>query len=127
MYDLAQAELRGLYGKLADREDILTLRAEIALVRVAIQRVADSLGTNFDEKVGLLNTLLNTAKALVSECARVERIVGMSLDRATLHKFAGEIIRICSEEVKDGDVLERIAGKIIEAFSGLNNESDDSA
>jgi hypothetical protein len=133
MYDLAQAELRGLYGKMAEREDLLSLRAEVALIRMAIQKLTNLMGqsdTSFESKISVFNNLLLTAKSLVTECAKVEKSVGLTIERAALLKFAGEVVQICSEEIEglpeSQAVLERIATRIIEAVksAGESNETE---
>ena len=134
MYDLAQAELKGLYGQMADREDLLSLRAEVAMIRMAIHKFSNMMGqseTNFESKINTFNNLLLTAKALVTECGKVEKSVGLTVDRAALLQFAGSVIQICSEEVAETPesqaVLERIATRIIEAVKTageIENEAE---
>ena len=122
MYDLAQAEFKGLYGAMADREDVLSLRDEVALIRAAIQRFSNLMvqtDANFESKINTFNTLLLTAKALVAECLKVEEKAGITVERAALLNFAGEAVQICSEELSDApgsqDILERIASRLIDA------------
>lgn len=122
MYDLAQAEWKGLYGEMADREDVLSLRDEVALIRAAIQKITNLMGqsdTNFESKINTFNTLLLTAKALVADCLKVEEKAGITVERAALLNFAGETIQICAEELADSpgsqEILERIASRLIEA------------
>jgi len=131
MYDLAQAELRGLYGQMSDREDILSLRAEVALIRTAIQRFADLMNASegsFESKINTFNNLLLTAKSLVSECVKVEKSAGLTVDRAALLQFAAEAVQICSEETAElpgsEDVLERIATRLIDAVKTAGETED---
>lgn len=134
MYDLAQAELKGLYGQMADREDLLSLRAEVAMIRMAIHKFSNMMGqseTNFESKINTFNNLLLTAKALVAECVKVEKSAGLTVDRAALLQFAGAVVQICGEELAEvpesQTILERIAARIIEAVKAageIENEAE---
>jgi len=122
MYDLAQAEFKGIYGLMADRDDVLSLRDEVALIRAAIQKITNLMGqsdANFESKINTFNTLLLTAKALVADCLKVEEKAGITVERAALLNFAGETIQICAEELADApgsqEILERIASRLIDA------------
>lgn len=133
MYDLAQAELQGLYGEMADRDDLLSLRSEVALVRMAIQRLSDLMGhseSSFESKIVTFNNLLLTAKAIVSECVKVEKSAGLTVDRAALLKFGADVIQICDEVLADvpgkQDLLESIASRIIDAVKAAGDISDES-
>lgn len=132
MYDLAQAELKGLYGQMADREDLLSLRAEVALIRAAIQKFSNLMGqsdTSFESKINTFNNLLLTAKALIAECVKVEKSAGLTVDRAALLQFAGSVIQICGEEIAETPesqaVLERIASRIIDAVKSAGESENE--
>ena len=121
MYDLSQAELKGIYGSMADREDVLSLREEVALCRAAIQKITNLMNSDekFEQKVNTFNTLMLTAKGLVGECLKVEKAAGLTIDRKALLSFAGETIGVCAEELADvpgrQEILERIAARLIDA------------
>lgn len=132
MYDLAQAELKGLYGQMSDREDILSLRAEVALIRAAIQKFSNLMGqsdVSFESKINTFNNLLLTAKALIGECVKVEKSAGLTVDRAALLQFASAVIQICGEETADlpdsREVLERIASRIIDAVKSAGEAENE--
>jgi hypothetical protein len=132
MYDLAQAEMKGLYGSMSDREDILSLRAEVALIRAAIQKFSNLMGqsdTSFESKINTFNNLLLTAKALIGECVKVEKSAGLTVDRAALLQFAAAVIQICGEEIAEMPesqaVLERIAARIIDAVKSAGETENE--
>lgn len=121
MYELAQAELQGLYGSMADREDVLSLREEVALCRMAIQKWASLMNsdTAVESKINTFNTLLLTAKTLIAECQKVEKTSGLVVERAALLNYAAELIQICGEVLENvpghQELLEQIAARVIDA------------
>ncbi len=132
MYTLARAEAQGLYGELADHEGLRTLRDEVAIARMAVQRWADSIKSDDDLqlKIPMLNTLLLTVKALVEACNKTEQNLGRLLDSAQVMWLAGEVIKICSEEL-DGvpdssDRLERISERLLDSvkLAGKQKENE---
>lgn len=131
MYDLAQAELKGVYGQMADREDVLSLREEVALCRMAIQKITNLMSSDekFESRVAMFNNLMLTAKALVGECLKVEKAANLTVDKKTLLAFAGDTIVICTEELADvpgrQEILERIAARLVNAVQAAGETEDE--
>lgn len=132
MYSLARAEAQGLYESFADHDELRSLKDEVAVARMAVQRWTDTIKSDDDlqMKIPMLNSLLMTVRALVESCNKTEQNLGKLLDSSQLLWFAGEVIKICSEEL-DGvpdniDRLERISDRVLEAvkLAGKQKETD---
>src|SRR5690242_19330567 len=70
MYDLGQAEWAGIYGQMAERDDVISLREEVALCRAAIlkwTKLMSRTDTDVESKMHQFNTLLLTLKTLLAE------------------------------------------------------------
>lgn len=117
MYDLTKwrAKVQGF----ADHDDISSLRQEIGVTRLVLERLIEQCQTEADLIIysNKITELVKTIKTLVQDCHRLDKSRGSLLDKTTILKIAGDIIDIVTEEIDDPGVLEKISGKILEKIA----------
>jgi len=98
---------------------IKSLRDEVGILRMIMQETLDRCATNFDlitssQKIADLATRITV---VVEKCHKLEGSMGQLLDKKTILNMATQFINIIAEEDLPEDVLDRIAGKIMETVA----------
>jgi len=132
LYYFLKAEDRSRLTELTQHDACRSLRGEVAIIRMLIERQIN-LRTDRPDLLaayGTLNSLLLTSKDLTESLYTLEQNLDTLLAKPTLLAFGSEFITILIEELKnipDCDaIIERISGQIILAVgnAGLENPSN---
>lgn len=108
-------------NEFADNPEIKSLREEIGIVRMMIETV---LGKCQDENDLLIfsnqiQQLIQQAQKLVESCHKLEQSTGALLDKQTILVVCDSIVKIISEHITDGDVLDVLSGKMVDVVAGI--------
>jgi hypothetical protein len=103
--------------------DILSLRDEVALLRVLIETRLNTCLDSSDllRHSHVLADLITKCTATVSTCHKIEKSMGALLSKQAILRFAEEIIQIITDNVTDPDTVTRIANEIADAFQSLGD------
>lgn len=113
MYNLAQWE--SSVGKFASSSHIKSLRAEIGIIRVIIERklVACKDDEDLLLRSSSISDLIMKAGKLVEQCDRIDFRLGQTLDREQLLQLGERIVELVSEFLTDPDALKAFAGRLV--------------
>lgn len=105
----------------ASSERLKSLRGEIAIMRLLIQKLLNTLTSDEDwiAYSGKIETLLGRCEKLVTAFDRIEQRSDLYLDAAQLTTFVSTLLIIIQRYVKDRDTLQAISSEIGKA---LKNE-----
>ena len=126
-YQLNNARFRQRQGEFGEHEALLSLRDEIALVKILIEERYNLIKNDSDLMVacGPLNTLFLTLERLVKSCNSLEKSLGNLLSKSALITFAGEVITIVADEISHlpeyEELVDRISDRLIEATVNTKN------
>ena len=102
--------------ELGDSDNIKSLRDEVGLSRMILERVLGQV-TNESElmvHMGPINDCIGRIEKLVVSCHKLEQSTGSLMDRSALLAFAGQLIEIIADEDIHTDKLTNISNKIVE-------------
>jgi hypothetical protein len=102
-YLLAQAQDRARLADLAEHDDIKSLRDEIALTRMMIERLWNSANSEVERLMvfGRVNAHILTLEKLVKTCNQIEERLGTLLAKPTLYRVGQQICQA---------LMDRLAG-----------------
>lgn len=105
----------------ADHPKIRTLAEEIALVRILIEERLATIANSDDPNMMLLHSgplvaMIDRVRTLLETSVKLDEKLGVLLSQEQADAFTDTIMQILSEEIKDPDVLTRIAHRLVEAY-----------
>lgn len=130
MYFLAEAQNRSRLAHFAEHDDIKSLREEIALTRMLIERRWNLIKNGSDSDLlqhsAPINNLLLTVERLVKSCHAIEQDLGNLLARDAVLRLGQLMCQIVIEEL-DGiegyeEIIDRITERLVTTISGARNE-----
>jgi|SRR5579872_2115585 len=129
LYLLAKADEQARLLKLADHEEIRSLREEIALARMLVERRWNLIRNDNDliMACGSLNTLLLTIERLVKSAHSIEQNLGILLSKSAVMALGQNICRIIVEEL-DGienyeGIVDSITHRILSTIASAKDNS----
>lgn len=124
-YLLEEARLSDRVSHYSSHESIYSLREEIALTRVLIEKLLSQPNVDLTLQAPALISLFQTLEKLVKTSSQVEVKLGAMLSKDTVFKLAAEFIDIVSEHIKDIDGYEERIDSIIAEIKGAASEAKD--
>lgn len=114
LYHLAQIQDKARLLELADHEEIRSLREEIGLARMLVERRWNTIRNDNDliMACGSLNTLLLTIERLVKSAHTIEQNLGVLLSKSAVMALGQNICRIIVEELDGIENYEAIVDSI---------------
>lgn len=116
--------------RFTESDNIKSLRDEIGILRMVLEEQLEQCTSASDLVVsqGRIANLIQQIEKLVVSCNKLETNLGEVLDKTAVANFAGQIIRIISEEIVEEKSLERISIRIAQLFQSGQaiSESDSS-
>ena len=133
LYLLAKADEQARLLQLADHEEIRSLREEIALARMLVERRWNTIKNDNDliMACGSLNTLLLTIERLVKSAHTIEQNLGILLSKSAVMVLGQNICRIIVEELDGIDnyeaIVDSITHRILSTIASAKDNSPESA
>lgn len=127
LYHLAEVDNRRRLAELSEHDKIKSLREEIGLVRMLIEKTMNAAKTEAEllSSCGSLNNMFLTAQRLIKTCHELEQSTGELLTKATVYRLAQTMCEIVMEELQgvEGyeDIIGRIADRMFPAISNVKN------
>ena len=124
-YLLTKIEDQTRLSEFSEHDHIKSLRDEIALTRILIERRFNAIRCETDmlAAIGPLNSLLLTTEKLVKTCFTMEQSLGSLLARETVIRLAQELAQVIVEELKGIPDYEYRVDRLIEQiFKVVDNE-----
>jgi hypothetical protein len=126
-YLLVDVQRRVRLAQLAEHDDIKSLREEIALARLLVEKRLNAC-KNDEELIasaGAINTMLLTLERLVKSANTIEQNLGTLLAKSAVLKLGQSICHIVVEELEHVDgyeiIVDRITRRMIDTISHANN------
>lgn len=126
-YQLAEVEDRRRLSELSEAEDIKSLREEIGLIRMLIEKRMKVIKTEADllTACGPLNSLFLTLDKLVKSCHTLEQSLGDLLSKQAVLRLGQALCEIVIEELQDvpghEDIIDRIVDRLFPAIGSAQN------
>lgn len=107
--------------------DVLSLRDEVALLRVLIETRLNTCadGNDLLRNSHVISDLISRCTQTVSVCHKIEKSMGALLSKQALLRFAEQIIQIITDNVHDQETVSIIANEIARAFDKLGDYEPD--
>jgi hypothetical protein len=127
LYLLTEARYRTRLAQLAEHEEVKSLREEIALARMLIERRFDLIKNDNDllNACGPINTMLLTVERLVKSAHTIEQNLGALLAKPTVLKLGQQMCEIVVTELEGIEnyeaIVDRITSRVIDSISKANN------
>jgi hypothetical protein len=124
-YLLAQAQDRARLAALSEHDDIKSLRDEIALTRMMIERLWNSAQSDVERMAlfGRVNSHILTLEKLVKTCNQIEERLGTLLAKPTLLRVGMEICRVLVNRLSDLPNYEQIVDPLIHEVIGVIDQA----
>jgi len=105
--------------------DLLSLATEVAAIKqmmeIKMSQMIDA--STIEIHSGSLANLCVQSEKLVTSCTRLQEKLGNMMSATQAMEFATEIMGIVSEEVGDGETLERIQQRVLAALETLEGKA----
>lgn len=131
-YMLANSNYAQRLTQLAEHEDIKSLREEIAIARMMLERRFNMIKDSDAELLaacGPINMMLGTIERLVKTSHQIETNLGVVLTRNTVLKLAQVMVEIVMDEIQSipnyEEIIDRISARLISAITNTTNNNDD--
>lgn len=107
--------------RLGDSDHIMSLRDEIGLLRMMMERILNNCRGDADLLIysSQLADLTMKVSKVVTDCHKIEERTGNLLSREVLGAFALSVIELINEHVSDPDAKRLIADGIMAAMPGV--------
>jgi len=108
--------------------DLKNLRDEIALLRMLIEERLNICmsGTDLVLHSSAISDLIMKVEKVVSSCHKLEKNMGMVVDKQAILNFAGRVVQIITLELDDQpDKVDEIGNRILEEIGKIGEEDDD--
>lgn len=128
LYFLSQARYRARLAELSEHEEVKSLREEIALARMLIERRFDLIKNDSDliQACSPINTMLLTVERLVKSAHSIEQNLGSLLAKPTVLRLGQEMCEIVIDELAaiEGheEIVDRITDRIIKKIAEAKND-----
>jgi hypothetical protein len=127
LYLLTEARYRTRLAQFAEHEQVKSLREEIALARMLIERRFDLIRNDNDllNACGPINTMLLTVERLVKSAHTIEQNLGSLLSKPTVLKLGQEMVAIIIDELEGIDdyeaIVDRITARLVDTIAKASN------
>ncbi len=127
LYHLAEVDSRTRLAELSSHERIKSLREEIALVRILIEKRMNMIKTEADllSACGPINNMLLTLEKLIKSCHALEQSLGELLSKQSVVRLGQSICEIVIEELQgiEGheEIIDRIVERLFPTINGAQN------
>jgi hypothetical protein len=131
-YLLTQAQDRNRLAQLTDYGQLSSLREEIALTKILIEKRWNLIKTDNDllTSCGSLNQLMLTMERLVKSAHAIEQDLGVLLAKPAVHRLGQQICQIIIEELEGlpeyENLADRISQRIVGAVATTTNQMTES-
>lgn len=121
-YVLTEVRDQTRLAELAEHDSVKTLREEIALARILVEKRFNIIKTDNDliQGCGAINSLLLTIEKLVKTCHTMEQSLGTLISRTDMLRIAEKVIEIIAEELAGVDgfeiVVDRVAMRLVKSI-----------
>lgn len=125
-YHLTEARYRTRLAQLSEHNDVKSLRDEIALARVLIEKRMNLVKSDADliNACGQLNAMLLTVERLVKSAHSIEQSLGVLLARDTVLRLGQSICEILADELKGlpdhEELIDRVTDRLMATISNTN-------
>jgi hypothetical protein len=129
MYQLAEVKNRERLSNFADDNQIKSLREEIGLCRLLIEKRVNLIKDDADliASCGALNQLFLTLERLIKSCHGLDISLGELLSKETVMQLAQRLVAIIMEELSEVEgheaIIDRIVSRMTPTISHANNET----
>lgn len=108
-------------NEFTESEHSKSLRGEIGILKMTLENIVNMCqdASQLLLYSGKIGDMVTRIEKLVVACDRLERNMGMMLDKATAMKLAGNIVDLISNEVDDPNTIDRISNAIIDLLKDL--------
>ncbi len=127
LYHLAEVDSRTRLAELSSHERIKSLREEIALVRILIEKRMNMIKTEADllSACGPINNMLLTLEKLIKSCHALEQSLGELLSKQSVVRLGQSICEIVIEELQEieghEEIIDRIVERLFPTIKGAQN------
>lgn len=127
LYLLSEAKYRTRLAQLSEHDEVKSLREEIALARMMIERRFDLIRNEADFIAGCapINTMLLTVERLVKSAHSIEQNLGGLLAKPTILKLGQQMCEIVVDELEGVPnfeaIVDRITERMIQTITAANN------
>lgn len=117
------AQWRAQVGTFADDDKIKSLRTEIGILRLLLQKTMERCRSDNDllMRSSSIGELILKIEKLVVSCHKLDTNLGETLDKGQLSLFGNTIIAIVSEFINDPQVLGKFAERLVKAIKDLGS------
>lgn len=116
LYRFRVDKYRNRINEIAKSSNVKCLREEIGVLRMLLEERMNSIGDDLGQLIlqsGDLSEMVVKIDKLVNSCHNLEAKLGVMIDKTTMLVLTEQIVKIISDEIKDGDVLDRISTQIL--------------
>lgn len=108
-------------SEFTESEHIKSLRGEIGILKMVLEQILNSCQNSQQLLVysPKISDLVVKIEKVVMSCDRLERSMGMTMDKSTAMKLAADIVELISTQVKDPNVVDEISNGIIDILKEL--------
>lgn len=108
-------------GEFAESNNVKSLRDEIGILRLLMETTLQKCTDAQDLLMysGKIADLSMRIEKLVTSCNRLEKNMGMMLDKTAALTLAGQIVEIITRHVTDSTVVDEISNEIITAIASI--------
>ena len=127
LYNLVEVDNRRRLAELSGHENIKSLREEIGLVRMLIEKHLNAAQGDLGvlAACGSLNQLIVTLTKTIKECHNLEQSCGELLTKQTIYRLAQTLCEIVIDELQgiEGheEIIDRIANRLFPAVKNAQN------
>ena len=110
-------------NEFAEGDHVKGLRGEIGILRMVLEEILNQAKTPKDLLMNSssISDLCAKIEKLVNSCDRLERNMGLMLDKAAALNFANQIVQVITEYIQDAEIVDSISNGIIDALKGLTD------
>lgn len=104
-----------------ENDQVKSLRAEIGILRLLIETILNRC-SNSEELLlysNKISDLTMKLEKIVTACDKLDRSMGLMLDKGTALKLASDIVTLISEHVNDPEVVDAISNGIIDLLGDI--------
>jgi len=112
-------------AEFSESADASTLKQEIGILRVTLEAILNKCEKSTDLLLysNKISDLAIKIEKLISSSHRIEKSLGVLMDKTTALNFAERIVDIISTHVEDTEIIDAISNAIIDALSDLSDHS----